>query len=69
MLIFIIILAFLVIIYFNGIPLIKKGKLKEFILYMVIMIICFSFSILLSLGVKIPTQVFIINKLVNRIIK
>lgn len=69
MLIFIITLAFLVVIYFNGIPLIKKGKLKEFILYMVIMIICFSFSVLLSLGIKIPTQVFIINKLLNLIIK
>ncbi|GAA0180590.1 hypothetical protein SH2C18_32530 [Clostridium sediminicola] len=69
MLVFIIIVAYIIIIYFDGIPLIRRGKKKEMLLYSVMMTASLVLSILLSLGVEVPSPAVFIEKLVSTVIK
>lgn len=64
-----VILAYLVIGLIEIIPLIKKGQMKELTLYSVLFLSAFVLSLLLSLGVDIPSPAVPIEKLVNAIIK
>ena len=66
--IILIILAYLIIGIVEIIPLIKNRQKKELILYSIIFISAFTLSILLSLGVKIPSPAKPIEKVVKLII-
>lgn len=69
MLVFIIIVAHILIIYFDGTPLIKRGKKKEMILYSAMLTVSLVLSVLLSLGVEVPSPAIFIEKLVSTVIK
>lgn len=66
--ILLIILAYLIIGIIEIIPLIKNKQKKELILYSVTFISAFTLSVLLSLGVKIPSPAKPIEKVVKFII-
>lgn len=64
---FIIIFAYIVVCYFEGIQLFKNNQKKEITLYLGMMMISLVLSILLSIGVKIPSPAVFIQKIVTMI--
>ncbi len=64
---FIIIFAYIVVSYFEAIQLFKNSQKKEITLYLGMMIISLVVSILLSIGVKIPSPAVFIQKIVTMI--
>lgn len=64
---FIIIFAYIVVCYFEVIKLFKNNQRKEITLYLSMMIISLVISILLSIGVKIPSPAVFIQKIVTMI--
>lgn len=64
---FIIIFAYIVVCYFEVIQLFKNNQRKESTLYLSMMIISLVISILLSIGVKIPSPAVFIQKIVTMI--
>jgi len=50
-------------------PLVKKGQRKEFILYSIFFIAAFLISLLLSLGIEIPSPAVPIERAVRTIIE
>ncbi|WP_053955687.1 hypothetical protein [Inediibacterium massiliense] len=63
-----IILAYLIIGVLEIVPLVKKKQKKELILYMTLFLTAFVMSILLSLGVKIPSPAKPIERVVKAVI-
>ncbi|QXM05083.1 hypothetical protein [Crassaminicella indica] len=63
-----IILVYIIIGVVEIVPLVKKNQKKELILYSITFIAAFIMSILLSLGVKIPSPAKPIEKVVKMII-
>ncbi|SHH07956.1 hypothetical protein [Tepidibacter thalassicus] len=62
--VFLVILAYLIIGVIEIVPLLKKNQKKELVLYSITFILAFVISILLSLGVKIPSPAKAIEKVV-----
>ncbi|SHJ63952.1 hypothetical protein [Tepidibacter formicigenes] len=62
--VFLIILAYLIIGFIEIVPLVKRNQRKELVLYSVMFGLAFVISILLSLGVKIPSPAKAIEKVV-----
>ncbi|MCT4509834.1 MAG: hypothetical protein N4A48_13960 [Tepidibacter sp.] len=68
MIIFLIILAYLIIGFLEIVPLVKKHKNKELILYCSIFSISLIMSILLGFGVEIPSPAKYIEKVVLMVV-
>lgn len=64
---FAIIVAYIAVICFEVIQLLKNNQKKEMILYLGVMIISLVISVLLSIGVKIPSPAVFIQKIVTMI--
>ncbi len=65
----IVIIIYVLIGLFQTMPMIRKGQRKEAVLYISILSIAFTISLLLSLGVKMPSIAKPIEKLVKMVIK
>lgn len=63
-----IILAYIIIGIIEIVPMVKKKQKKELILYSVTLMIAFIISLLLSLGVDIPSPAKAIEKIVLTVI-
>ncbi|MCG8540049.1 MAG: hypothetical protein MJA82_08940 [Clostridia bacterium] len=63
-----IILAYLVIGIIEMVPLYKKNRKKELTVYTIFFLTAFIISLLLSLGVKIPSPAKPIEDVINRIL-
>lgn len=59
-----VILVYIIIGVIEIIPMVKKNQKKEIILYSVILMIAFIISLLLSIGVEIPSPAKAIEKIV-----
>lgn len=64
----IVILIYLIICYFELIPIIKRKQKKEASFYLIAILLSFSVSLLLSFGIKIPSPLKYIKALILIII-
>ncbi|MCY6369058.1 hypothetical protein [Clostridium ganghwense] len=64
---FVIIFTYIAISYFEAIHLLKNNKKKEVTLYFIMMITSLVLSILLSIGVKVPSPAVFIEKIVTMV--
>ena len=63
-----VILVYVLIAIIEGVPLIKSNNKKEIFVYSFFLITAFVMSLLLSLGVKIPSPAIYIQKVVETVI-
>jgi hypothetical protein len=64
-----VVLIYMLIGIFEIVPMFKSGQRRELMLYIPLLLVAFTLSILLSIGVKIPSPAKPIETLVKMIIK
>lgn len=64
-----VIIGYLLVSFIDMVPLIQQKKKKEAILYGVLMVCAFTLSVLLSLGIPVPSPAHPIENLIKGVLK